>query len=102
MITDQNGIKAVPAPPILLLLQQAHQKIAELQEENRGLKEKSDIAEKINENLVHENAMLVEAIDASNNTLAASTAANDTLETKLEAAEEEILKLSSKTVLRPT
>ena len=84
VITDQNGIKAVPAPPILFLLQQAHQKIAELQEENKGLKVK-----------MHENAMLVEAIDASNNTLAASNAAKDTLQTKLEAAEEEIIKVSS-------
>ena len=46
VITDQNGIKAVPAPPILFLLQQTHQKIAELQVENKRLKVKSDAAEK--------------------------------------------------------
>ena len=38
VLTDQNGIKAVPAPPIIFHLQQAHQTIAELREENNRLK----------------------------------------------------------------
>ena len=95
VLTDQNGIKAVPAPPIIFLLQQAHQTIAELREENNRLKINHDAAEKINEKLVHENAILVEAIDASNNKVAASNATTDILQTKLEAGEEKLLQISS-------
>ena len=88
VVKDQNGIKAVPAPPVLLLLQQAQQTIAELQEVNERLKIKSDKAEKTIESLVAENAVLVDAIDASKNDLATSNI-------KLEAAEEKILKFNS-------
>ena len=95
VLTDQNGIKAVPAPPIIFLLQQAHQTIAELREENNRLKINHDAAEKINEKLVHENAILVEAIDVSNNKVAASNATTDILQTKLEAGEEKLLEISS-------
>ena len=46
VLSDQNGIKAVPRPPIIFLLQQAHRKNAELQEENEKLKIKCDTAER--------------------------------------------------------
>ena len=95
VLTDQNGIKAVPAPPVILLLQQAYQTIAELQEENNRLKINCDAAEKFNQKLVHENAILVEAIDVSNNKVAACNATTDTLQSKLQAAEEKILEISS-------
>ena len=38
VVKDQNGINGVPAPPILMLLQQAHQSIADLQYKNEQLK----------------------------------------------------------------
>ena len=95
VLTDQNGIKAVPAPPVIFLLQQAYQTIAELQEENNRLKINCDTAEKINQKLMHENAILVEAIDESNNKVAASNATTETLQSELEAAEEKILEISS-------
>ena len=95
VLTDQNGIKAVPAPPVIFLLQQVHQTIAELQEENNRLKINCDAAEKFNQKLVHENAILVEAIDVSNNKVAACNATTDTLRSKLEAAEEKNLEISS-------
>ena len=95
VLRDQNGTKAVPAPPVIFLLQQAHQAIAELQEENNRLKINCDAAEKFNQKLVHENAILVEAIDVSNNKVAACNATTDTLRSKLEAAEEKNLEISS-------
>ena len=76
VLTDQNGTKAVPSPPVLFLLQQAQQRNADLQEVNARLKIKSDTAEKTIENLVNEKAVLAEAIDATNNALAASKATN--------------------------
>ena len=96
VIKDHNGIKAVPSPPILLLLQQAQQTIAELREENEHLKMKSDAADKNNENTVNDNATLVEALRMSGDKLAASNATNDVLREKLEAAEKDILKISSR------
>ena len=95
MIKDHNGIQAVPSPPILLLLQQAQQSIAELREENERLKIKSDAGEKNNVNLGNDNATLVEAVRVSGEKLAASNAINDSLCEKLEAAEKDILKVSS-------
>ena len=95
VIKDHNGIQAVPSPPILLLLQQAQQSIAELCEENERLKIKSDAGDKNNVNLVNENATLVEAVRVSGEKLAATNAINDSLCEKLEAAEKDILKVSS-------
>ena len=51
--------------------------------------------EKSLEKLVTVNAALVDVIDISNNALVASTDTNKTLHSKLEAAEEKILKISS-------
>ena len=88
VLRDQNGNKAVPAPPVVLLLQQAQQTIGELQAANEHLKMKSDTAETTIENLVNENAVLVNAIDASKNDLA-------TCNDKLKTAEQEIQKLNT-------
>ena len=81
VLKDQNGNKAVPAPPVLLLLQQPQLTIAELQEANECLRIKSEKAEKTIEKLVNENAVLVDTTDGKNNDLA-------TYNAKLEAAEE--------------
>ena len=93
MIKDQNGVQAVPSPPILSLLQQAHQSVAQLREENEQLKLDSDAAEKKNDALVNDNEALVEALAVSSNNLAASNASNNTLRAKLDAAEKQIADL---------
>ena len=95
VITDQNGAKALPAPPILFLLQQAQHTIQELRELNDRHEIQRNATEKTIKNLMNENASLVKAIDASDCALAASKATNDTLHIKLQAAEENILKLNS-------
>ena len=95
VIKDQHGAKALPAPPVLFLLQQAQQTIHDLRELNNRLEIKSDAAENTIKNLVSENAVLVEAIYVSDSALAASKAANDTLNVKLRAAEENILNVNS-------
>ena len=95
VIKDVDGIQAFPSPPILLLLQQANQTIDNLQEENKQLKIETDAAHKNNENLVNDNAALVEAVQASDTKLAVSKATNHSLHEKLAAAEKEILKVSS-------
>ena len=95
VIKDQNGVQAVPSPPILFLLQQAHQKMAELREETEQLKIKLDAAEKKNDILVNDNAVLAEVIAVSNNNLEASNATNNALHAKLEEAEKQVLEISS-------
>ena len=95
VIKDQHGAKAFPALPVLFLLQQAQQTIHDLRELNNRLEIKSDAAEKTIKNLVSKNAVLVEAINVSDSALAASKAANDTLNVKLRAAEENILNVNS-------
>ena len=95
VIKDQNGVQAVPSPPILFLLQQAHQKMAELREETEQLKIKLDAAEKKNGILLNDNAVQAEVIAVSNNNLEASNATNNALHVKLEEAEKQVLEISS-------
>ena len=95
VIRDQNGVQAVPSPPILVLLQQAHQSVAQLREENEQLKLNSDTAEMKKENLVKDNEAMVESLAVYSNNLAVSNASNNALRAKLEAAEKQIAKLSS-------
>ena len=95
VIKDYDGIQAVPSPPIMLLLQQAQQTINDLQEENKLQKIETDAAHKNNENLVNDNAALVKAVQVSDEKLAVSDATNHSLHEKLNAAEKEILKISS-------
>ena len=95
VVKDQN----VPSPPILMLLQRAHQNIADLRYENEHLKVKYEALEESKEYLMNENVKLVEALDASNHSLAASNASNDMFHRKLELAEEnnESISASKKT-----
>ena len=93
VIKDKHGNQAVPSPPILILLQQAQQTIRELQEENYQLKIKSDATEKKNDALVNENVALIEALDKNNKDLADSRATNNTLQVKLEEAENRIIEI---------
>merc|ERR1712208_179206 len=95
VIKNQNGIRTVPSPPVLFLLQQAQQTIAELREENKRLKIEIIEAEKSNESRVYDNAALVEALQVSNDKLTFSNTMNNTLHGKLDVAEEKIQKLTS-------
>ena len=99
VVKDQNGINGVPSPPILMLLQRAHQNIADLRYENEHLKVKFEALKESRKYLVNENVKLVEALDASNHSIAASNASNDMLHRKLELAEEnnESISASKKT-----
>ena len=75
-------------------MQQAHQSIADLQYKNEQLKVKSEALEESNEYLVNEHAKLVEAIDATSLSLAASDVTNNNVHKKLQVAEENIQTIS--------
>ena len=95
VIKDENGVQAVPLPPILFLLQQAHQSVAQHREENEQLKLKIDVVEKDEDTLVNDKEALIKAVAVSNNNLAALNASINILNAKLDAAEKKITEINS-------
>ena len=87
---DQNGISAIPSPPVLFLLQDAHREINSLKEENARLKDASEVLKLESEKLTHKVGTMIEAINESNKALDASKTLNSNLLEKLEKVEKEV------------
>ena len=77
-----NGVLATPAPPLLLLLQQAQEQIYRLQNENEKLTAAAD-------NLAHENKLLVDSLEETNHIVEDLNTTNSILHNKLTNAEKE-------------
>ena len=95
---DLDGTLAVPAPPLLFLLQQSQQQTLELQVENLNLKSIVDNLEKNYDALVQENVSLKESKEEANKVVADLTTTNDILSNKIDAAERDTAKNKGETV----
>lgn len=97
---DQNGVHLPPSPPLLQLLQQAHQEINYLKEEKKSIEATNQVFKTKYESLAIENAENIKAFSEANKELVKS---NDTIQellkkvknldeknTKIEAEKEEI------------
>ena len=93
---DINGVPATPSPPLLVLLQQAHQQVLYLQNENAKIKLNTDILEKKLEDIVMENKHLVNSLKNTNETISVLNDTKDMLHQKLNNAENSYANLKNK------
>ena len=86
---DRYGNPAVPSPPLLLVLHQAHQEILRLQKENYRLKSAADTLRNKHEHALRENEGLVESFSETTKSLKEVTANKDILDEKIYVIEKE-------------
>ena len=88
----QDGSHALPSPPVLSLLQEAQHVIEFQKKEILELKASCEALTTKAENIVIENASLVDKVEKLNLALEASENENNTLNVKIETIEKELIK----------
>ena len=86
---NMNGVHAIPAPPLLLLLQQTQEENRCLQIENFKIKTDFDILEKKYDSVVHENIEHIEYIEETKIAIEGLTNTNENLQFKIDKAEKD-------------
>ena len=95
-------LKKVPSPPILSLLQEAQHMIAIKNTEILELKESYEVFRAKIDDIMVENASLLDEIEKSNNALEASNNTNKSLHHKIDKLEKELFKVSDQKKLLET
>ena len=95
---DKNGVNTIPSPPVLFLLQEAHREITYLNEENKKLKDATEMYRSESDKLAHEVSTLNEALGEGNEALTDSKTKNTNLHDELEKMRKQFESIEGKKI----